>query len=113
MDVELNVAELSSEEQEEIDRIDKVENGSLPIKEMPVRYYFLNNHSNFPSLVVDYILDKHKVKSIGEFMEAYYDEVDNLPNVFPEYQNEEIKRQLDNDASEIMAEILEAVDIGL
>lgn len=112
MDVELDVAELTSEEQEELDRIIKVEDGVLPIKEMPVRYYFENNHPHFPSLVVDYILDKHKVKTIGEFMEIFYDEVDNIPSIFPEYQDEGLKRQLDNDASEIMTEIFDAVEIG-
>ena len=47
MDVELDIAELTSEEQEELDRITKVEDGSLPIKEMPVRYYFKNNYNTF------------------------------------------------------------------
>lgn len=113
MSIDLDVVQLDDEQKSEYELIQKIEKGLAPLKEMPIRYYFENNHPNFPSLVVDYILDKHKLKNIGEFMETFYDEIDSLINIFPEYQDEGLRRSLDNEANEIMSEIFKTVNIGI
>ena len=78
-----------------------------------MNYYFDNYHINFPSLVKDYIIGKHNVKTISDFIDAYYDEEDHLLEVFPEYNDEGLRRALEDEVHEILVEIYDIVDIGI
>lgn len=114
--MDINPAEYipSEEELEEIEFEDKFERGEAKIQDMPIKLYF-DNHQElyFDPCALDYIINTIKIKTIGEFVNRYFDILPQVLEQYPFLNQEDVIEHLNGTYDKIFEEVGEMVTIRI
>ena len=114
MDLDIEIVELSNEEKEKYEFLEKLENGEIQPVDQPLEFY-LEKHPDSYRLIrecMDYIVNELEIKIVGELLDKFDDFVkDRLLETFPHLCDENNLNRLLDEISDMRVDAYIAVDI--